>query len=102
MDTIVDKRDQDFVLYELLKIQELFESEKFKEYDQEMCDMAINLAKDISEEHVLGCYSEVDKDGAKWDNGEVTVPEPYKKLHKIMNDSGLFTMGISQESGGPY
>jgi len=105
MDTIVDKRDQDFVLYELLKVQELFESEKFKEYDQEMCDMAISLAKDISEEHVLGCYSEVDKDGAKWDNGEVTVPEPYKKLHKIMNDSGLFTMGISQESGGqgfPY
>ncbi len=105
MDKIVDKRDQDFVLYEMLKVDELTKTEKYQEYDQEMFDMAVSLAKDISEEHVLGCYQEVDKEGVKFDNGEVYVPQQYKDLHKIMNDSGLFTMGISQESGGqgfPY
>jgi len=105
MDTIVDKRDQDFVLYEMLGIDDLLKTEKYQEYDQEMFDMAVSLVKDISEEHVLGCYQEVDKEGVKFDNGEVYVPQQYKDLHKIMNDSGLFTMGISQESGGqgfPY
>ena len=33
MDTIVDKRDQDFVLYEMLGINDLLKTEKFKDYD---------------------------------------------------------------------
>ena len=106
MDRIVDSRDQKFVLYELLGVQDLFKTEQFKDFDQEMFDMTLDLTKQICEEHVLGCYQEVDSEGgAKFDKGKVAIPKQYHNVHKIMTDAGLFHMGISQESGGqgmPY
>jgi len=105
MDLIVDSRDQQFVLYEMLKVQELFETEKFGELSKDVFDMALDLVKKISEEEVLPTYSEGDRIGAQFDDGVVTIPECYKKLHKVMNESGLFTMAVSPEEGGqgfPY
>ncbi|HQO40574.1 MAG TPA: acyl-CoA dehydrogenase [Spirochaetota bacterium] len=106
MDRIVDSRDQKFVLYELLNVQDLFKTEQFADFDREMFDMTLDLTKQICEEHVLGCYQQVDSEGgAKFDNGKVTIPAQYHNLHKIMTDAGLFHMGISPESGGqglPY
>ncbi|HPS87104.1 MAG TPA: acyl-CoA dehydrogenase [Spirochaetota bacterium] len=106
MDRIVDSRDQKFVLFELLKVQDLTKTEKFADFDQEMFEMTLDLTKQICEEHVLGCYQEVDSEGgAKFDNGKVTIPHQYHNVHKIMNEAGLFTMGVDPESGGqgmPY
>ncbi|HPR38061.1 MAG TPA: acyl-CoA dehydrogenase family protein, partial [Spirochaetota bacterium] len=106
MDRIVDSRDQKFVLYEMLNVTDLCKTEMFADFDQDMFDMTLDLTKQICEEHVLGCYQEVDSQGgAKFDNGKVTIPPQYHDVHKIMNESGLFTMGISPEHGGqgmPY
>lgn len=106
MDRIVDSRDQKFVLYELLQVQDLFKTEKFKDFDQDMFDMTLDLTKQICEEHILGCYQEVDSEGgAKFDKGKVTIPHQYHNVHKVMNEAGLFMMGISPEHGGqgmPY
>ncbi|NLV66311.1 MAG: acyl-CoA dehydrogenase, partial [Spirochaetes bacterium] len=90
----------------LLNVQDLFKTEQFADFDREMFDMTLDLTKQICEEHVLGCYQQVDSEGgAKFDNGKVTIPAQYHNLHKIMTDAGLFHMGISPESGGqglPY
>ncbi|NMB64227.1 MAG: acyl-CoA dehydrogenase, partial [Spirochaetes bacterium] len=105
MGLIVDRRDQEFVLYEMLGLQELFATARFSDYSKDMFDMAIDLSKRISEEEVLPRYMEGDREGAKLVNGEVKVPQCYHYLHKIMNDSGLFTMAVSPEAGGqgfPY
>jgi hypothetical protein len=106
MDRIVDSRDQKFVLFELLKVQDLTQTEKFADFDQEMFEMTLDLTKQICEEHVLGCYQEVDSEGgAQFDKGSVKIPAQYHGVHKIMNEAGLFTMGVSPESGGqgmPY
>jgi hypothetical protein len=106
MDRIVDSRDQKFVLFELLKVQDLTQTEKFADFDQEMFEMTLDLTKQICEEHVLGCYQEVDSEGgAQFDKGSVKIPHQYHGVHKIMNEAGLFTMGVDPESGGqgmPY
>ena len=105
MNQIVDRRDQEFVLYEMLKVQELFETEKYGELSREIFDMTLELIEKIAEEEVLPTYTEGDRDGAKFENGEVKAPECFKRIHKIMNESGLFTMAVSPESGGqgfPY
>ncbi|HOE21418.1 MAG TPA: acyl-CoA dehydrogenase [Spirochaetota bacterium] len=105
MSLIVDRRDQEFVLYEMLGLEELFSTPRFADYSKDMFDMAIDLSKRISEEEVLTSYMEGDREGAKLINGEVKVPHCYHHLHKIMNDSGLFTMAVSPEAGGqgfPY
>ncbi|HOM88469.1 MAG TPA: acyl-CoA dehydrogenase family protein, partial [Spirochaetota bacterium] len=105
MSLIVDRRDQEFVLYEMLGLEELFSTPRFADYSKDMFDMAIDLSKRISEEEVLTSYMEGDREGAKLINGDVKVPHCYHHLHKIMNDSGLFTMAVSPEAGGqgfPY
>jgi len=67
--------------------------------------MVLDLARKISEDEVLPTYMEADREGVTLKDGEVKIPECYKKIHGIMNESGLFTMAVSPESGGqgfPY
>ncbi|HPV99021.1 MAG TPA: acyl-CoA dehydrogenase family protein, partial [Spirochaetota bacterium] len=105
MSLIVDARDQEFCLYEMLNIQELFGTARYGEHSKEMFDMALELSRKITEEEMLPFYAEGDRVGAKLENGNVSVPECYKKIHRLMNDAGLFTMAVSPEAGGqgfPY
>ncbi len=105
MSIIVDQRDQEFILYEMLQIQELFETEKYGDFSKDMFDMVLDLARKISEDEVLPTYMEADREGVTFKDGEVKIPECYKKIHGIMNESGLFTMAVSPEYGGqgfPY
>ncbi len=105
MSLIVDPRDQEFVLYEMLKIQDLFQTKKYGELSKDVFDMTFDLMRQICDEQGLAAYTEGDRIGAKFDNGNVTIPACYKALHKVMNDSGLFTMVVSPEDGGqgfPY
>ncbi len=106
MDRIIDSRDQKFVLYEMLNVTDLCKTEMYADFDRDMFDMTLDLTKQICEEHILGCYQEVDSQGgAKFEAGKVTIPPQYHNVHKIMNEAGLFTMGISPEHGGqgmPY
>lgn len=105
MSLIVDARDQEFCLYEMLNIQELFGTSRYGDYSKDMFEMALELSRKITEEEMLPFYPEGDRVGAKLENGEVRVPECFKKIHKVMNDAGLFTMAVSPEAGGqgfPY
>ncbi|HDP80872.1 MAG TPA: acyl-CoA dehydrogenase, partial [Spirochaetes bacterium] len=105
MGLIVDRRDQEFVLYEMLKVQDLFETEKYGELSRDVFDMTFDLMAQICEGEGLAAYTEGDRTGAQFVDGEVKVPECYKKLHRVMNESGLFTMAVSPGEGGqgfPY
>jgi alkylation response protein AidB-like acyl-CoA dehydrogenase len=105
MSLIVDPRDQEFVLYEMLKIQDLFESERYGELSKDVFDMTMDLMRQICDEQGLAAYTEGDRTGAKFQDGNVTIPACYKDLHRVMNDSGLFTMAVPVEHGGqgfPY
>ena len=100
MDKIIDTRDQKFVLFEMLKVQDLFQYDRYKDLDKDTVEMALDLMKTVCEEKLLPTYSEGDKTGAKLIDGQVKVPESFKPLHKLMNESGLFTMGLPVEVGG--
>ncbi len=106
MDKIVDTRDQQFVLYEMLKIQDdLLGKGPYEEIDKDTTDMVLDLIKNICEEEGMPTYEEGDRTGAKLIDGSVKAPECYHPLFKVMTESGLFTMGIPTEAGGqgfPY
>lgn len=105
MGLIVDRRDQEFVLYEMLGLESFFSHAKYSEQSREVYDMTLELAEKIGQEEVLPQLSIGDKEGATFKDGKVTVPEGFKKLHSIMNESGFFLMHISPDEGGmgfPY
>lgn len=105
MGLIVDRRDQQFVLFEMLGIQDLFQTEKYKEFSQETFEMLLEMAQKISEEEVLPRYMEGDREGAKFVDGAVQAPRCFHDLQKIMVEGGWFTMSAPVEAGGqglPY
>ncbi len=105
MALIVNRRDQDFVLYEMLGIDSLFKTEKFGECSREVFDMTLDMAQKLGEKEVLPRLMEADREGASLINGEVKVPKCYHDLQKVMTEGGWFTISAPQEIGGqglPY
>lgn len=105
MGLIIDRRDQQFVLFEMLGIQDLFQTEKYAEFTRETFDMMLEMAQRISEDEVLPRYMEGDREGARLVGGEAKVPKCYHDLQKVMVEGGWFSMSAPLDAGGqglPY
>ncbi|MBT3310667.1 MAG: acyl-CoA dehydrogenase [Desulfobacterales bacterium] len=77
---LVDRRDFDFVLYEMLNIEELCKYEKFKGFNKKTIDMVIKEARNLAIKEFIPINKEGDKAGCKFENGKVTIPEAYHRV----------------------
>ncbi len=100
MGLIVDTRDQNFVLFEMLGLPSLLESERYGEHTVESIQMMLELANRIGMDEVLPAYQAGDRDGAKFEGGEITTPDSFKNLLRVMNESGLLVTAVKAEDGG--
>lgn len=83
--SLVNTRDQRFILYEQIGIEKLFAYEKFADYSKETVDMMLNEAEKFAVEEILPTYEVGDKeDPAVFKDGKAYAPkcfhEPYKKF----------------------
>ena len=96
----VSKRDIDFVLNEQLKVEQVCEIEKYKDFDPEDFGMIIGEAIKFATEVLGPLNQDADREGAKFENGEVKVPEAFHKAYKLACDNGWTAMANSAEWGG--
>ena len=73
---IADRRDLDFVLFEQLKVDELTQHEKFKDFNRKAFDMIISEARNFAVKEVLPTCAEGDRQGAAFENGKGYIPLP--------------------------
>lgn len=97
---IVDPRDQKFVLYEMLQVEELFGSGRYADFSRDMVDMVLTEAEKMAVEVLLPALAEGDREGCRLENGRVHVPEVFHKVYKLYCDGGWITMSVSPEAGG--
>jgi alkylation response protein AidB-like acyl-CoA dehydrogenase len=97
---IVDPRDQKFVLYEMLHVEELFKAERYADFSEDMVDMVLREAERMAVEVLFPVLAEGDREGCKLKNGAVYVPEAFHRVYKLYCDGGWITMSVSPESGG--
>ena len=97
---ISDRRDIDFVLFEQLEINEIFKIEKYKDLNKKAVDLLVNEAKNFAVKEILPTYSQGDKEGVKYENGQVKVPESYHRAHKLLLDGEWPGMTEDPEYGG--
>ena len=71
---IIDPRDQKFVLYEMLNVEELCKSPLYADFSRDMFDMALNEAERFATSAVFPCLAEGDRQGCRLENGNVHVP----------------------------
>lgn len=95
-----NRRDVEFLLFDVLKVQELSRFERFQDHDVETYKMILDAAEQLAHEEYLPTNSEGDRHGTKYQDGKVTVPESFRKLKNLFVEGGWMTLTESAEEGG--
>lgn len=99
---LVDDRDQSFVLYEMLEMEKLCNSQLFAEHSREVFDMALNEALKLAVSELAPTNKEGDEEGCTYnpDTQTVKVPECYKAPYRMLGEGGWIVMSENPEVGG--
>ena len=100
MDYKVDLRDIKFQLFEWLPTAKLIEAEKFADWDLENIEMVLDEALKIAQEQLAPCNEIGDRVGAKWADGEVTLPEGFHAAYQTVTEGGWIALLADPEYGG--
>ncbi|HQB92670.1 MAG TPA: acyl-CoA dehydrogenase [Smithellaceae bacterium] len=97
---LVNTRDQEFVLFEQLQIDKLFETEAFKDFTKDDLLMVLREAEKLAVNIIAPTLAEGDKEGCTFKDGKVSVPKCFHEVWKKYNEGGWLAAGESPEVGG--
>ncbi|HOI74740.1 MAG TPA: acyl-CoA dehydrogenase [Syntrophales bacterium] len=102
---ILDRRDQIFVLQEMLKTEDLCGMSKWADFSQETFEMVLKEAERLALDVVFPTLVSGDREGCRLEDGQVHVPPSFQRCFDVYRDGGWINMGVSQDAGGqgfPY
>ncbi len=97
---IVDRRDQDFMLNEVLGVEKLCEHPLYADFSKDIFDMILNEAQKFATEEIFPTLADADKEGCTLENGEINVPRVFHKAYRLYCENGWHSMGKSPDVGG--
>jgi alkylation response protein AidB-like acyl-CoA dehydrogenase len=97
---IADRRDVDFVLHEQLGVEELSKHDVFAEFNKKTVDLIVSEARNLAIKEILPTQIEGDREGTRFENGRVTVPESFHKVWKLFKEGEWLAMIEDPEWGG--
>jgi len=97
---IVNRRDIDFYLYELLDLEELLKNDRYKEHDRDTVTAILDLAQQIAEEAFLPCAAELDEHEPIFEAGRAITPDSLKACLKTFVEAGLPAATFDASLGG--
>jgi len=103
--TIIDERDQAFVLYEMLGVEEICSTPKFGDFSKDMFEMTLETALRLALDELYPANTEGDREGCRLEEGRVHVPKCFHRLKKLFAEGGWAVMSMPPEYGGqgfPY
>lgn len=98
--SIADRKDIDFVLYEQIDVQALLSNSKFKNLNRKTIDLIINEARNLAIKEILPTFAEGDRIGVKFENDHVQVPECYYRPYRLMQEGEWIAMTADPALGG--
>ncbi|HEY0593940.1 MAG TPA: acyl-CoA dehydrogenase family protein, partial [Thermoanaerobaculia bacterium] len=97
---LVDRRDVDFVLHEQLNVEQFAKTDLFPEFNRKAIDLILSEARTLAMKEILPTYAEGDRNGPKFEDGKITVPESFHKAWKAMREGGWMALNEDPEVGG--
>ncbi|MDJ0856465.1 MAG: acyl-CoA dehydrogenase [Desulfobacterales bacterium] len=97
---IADRRDIDFVLYDQLGIENLFQTERFREINRPLAARVIDAARQFSLKEILPTYAAGDREGVRFANGQVQVPACFHRAYRHYREGDWLAMAEAVELGG--
>ncbi len=96
----VNMRDIHFNLFEMLNVEQLLEFDCYKEFSDEIFKMVLTEGEKLAVEVIAPTLEITDKDGAKFIDGKVVVPDAIREVFQKYNEGGWGAMSGSPEFGG--
>ena len=102
LNLLVDSREVRFLLFEMLKVDELVKYEKYSAFDKDTFESTLELAEKVAVNSIYPANAAGDKEGCKYDPAtkKVTVPELYHKARQVVNEAGFPSMEHDPDWGG--
>ena len=97
---LVDRRDQEFVLNEMLGVEKLFETSLFGHLSRKTLDMSLDAAAELAADGFYPTIMEADSQGCALEDGTVRAPACYHSLKKHFDQGHWNTLEYSREHGG--
>jgi alkylation response protein AidB-like acyl-CoA dehydrogenase len=97
---IADRRDVDFVLHELLNVEELSKHDSFAEFNKKTIDLIVSEARNLAIKEILPTQVEGDREGTQFENGQVTVPESFHRAWELFKEGEWLAMIEDPQWGG--
>ncbi len=101
----INRRDIDFILYEQLGIERLFQLERYKDFSRQDFNLVINEATKFAKEVIGPLNQDADREGVIFEGGEVKIPKAFHDAYKLACESGWIAPPHAPELGGqglPY
>ncbi|MDY6831778.1 MAG: acyl-CoA dehydrogenase [Thermodesulfobacteriota bacterium] len=97
--TLSGRRDVDFVLHEMLNVEELSKHELFADFNRKTIDMVVSEARNFALKEILPANEEGDK-GCVFENGQVKTPESFKRIFDLYREGEWIGASEDPEFGG--
>jgi alkylation response protein AidB-like acyl-CoA dehydrogenase len=97
---IADRRDVDFVLHEQLEVADLSKHEAYAEFNKKTIDLIISEARNLAVKELLPIQIDGDREGARFEGGNVTVPESFHKAWDLFKEGEWVALSNDPEWGG--
>ncbi len=97
---LVDLKDARFVIYDQLKIADLFAYDRFSDHSEETIEMAIRAAEKLAVNEYYPVNSVGDQSGVLYENGKVSVPAVFHPAYKKFCQAGWRAPSEAYEVGG--
>jgi alkylation response protein AidB-like acyl-CoA dehydrogenase len=97
---LVDRRDQDFVIWEQINCGELLNYEMYKEFNKKACTLIINEARALAIKELLPLLAEGDTEGVRYENGTVKVPQSFHRVFELVKEGEWNNLSVPAEMGG--
>ena len=95
-----NKRNVDFLLYEVHEAEALTQHARFADHNKETFDMTIDAATKIADNLMFPFLKEVDKNQPELKDGKVTVHPAIKDYLKAAGETGIIGVDFDYEDGG--
>ena len=102
---LADRRDVDFVLHEQLNVDQLSKFETYAEFNKKTVDLIISEARNLAVKEMLPTQIDGDREGTRFENGNVAVPESFHKVWQELKAGEWVALADDPEWGGqgmPY
>ena len=97
---LLDRRDLEFMLYEVFDVESSLTRERYSDHNRETIDAALDVAETIAEKYFLPFRQKIDTNQPTFDGEKVQMIPEIKQALDAVIEAGLASPGADYEMGG--